>query len=88
MGPLDLVNHLLNFMAPAVAVGVILAIFGPFLARKKPRPRVFIAQAAINSIAGVLLLAVGLWWLGNDGKMASYGAMLLAIACTQWWAMR
>ncbi len=88
MGPLDLINHLLNFLAPAVAVGAFLAIFGPFLAQKRPRARVFIAQAAINFVAGALVLFASLWLLGNDGKMMGYGAMVVAIASTQWWAMR
>ena len=47
MGPLDIVNHLLNFVAPAAAMA---------------------------------LLLVGLWITGRDGKMLTYGALVLACA--------
>ena len=36
-----------------------------------------LAQAAINFVAGSAALLVGLWFFGNDGKMATYAAMLL-----------
>ena len=84
MAPLDLLNHLFNFVAPAVVVGSLLAIFTHFFTKKVPEAPVLYAQAAINSIAGVLALAVGLWFFGRDGKLASYAAMVLAIASSQW----
>ena len=83
MGPLDQLNHLLNFMAPAVAVGAFLALFGPILMSKRPEAQVFIVQVAINSIAGLLVLVLGLWFFGNDGKMATYAAMLLFCTAAQ-----
>jgi hypothetical protein len=49
----------------------------------RPVARVVVAQAAINSIAGVVALSVGLWFFGRDGKMASYAAMLLGCALSQ-----
>jgi hypothetical protein len=30
------------------------------------------------------VLLIGLLWLGNDGKVMTYAAMLLACAGTQW----
>ena len=88
MGPLDLLNHLLNFLAPAVAVGLVLAVATPIFDRKKLAIRAVAVQAAINSIVGVLALALGLWFFGRDGKMASYGALVAAAAASQWWAAR
>ena len=41
-------------------------------------------QSAINSIVGVLVLAAGLWHFGVDGKMATYAALVLAVASCQW----
>ena len=41
------------------------------------------AQAAINVVAGTVVLLLGLWYFGNDGKMATYGAMLVVCATTQ-----
>ncbi|MES2584428.1 MAG: hypothetical protein V4627_17015 [Pseudomonadota bacterium] len=84
MGPFNLLNHLFNFLAPALAVAVVLALVGPWLMKKGPSAPGFIGQVAINSIAGLLALGLGLWFFGNDGKMASYGAMLVVVASSQW----
>ncbi len=88
MGFLDLINHLLNFLAPAVAVGVLLALAAPFFYKKRPSALVVIVQAAINSVAGMLALGLGLWYFGHDAKMATYGAMLVSSASVQWWSLR
>jgi len=88
MGPLDLLNHLLNFAAPALAVGILLALAAPVFIRKSAGALVIPAQAAMNSGVGLLALMAGLWFFGRDGKMASYGAMVLACATSQWLASR
>lgn len=88
MGPLDLLNHLLNFAAPALVVGLLLALLAPLLYRKVPVAHSLRAQAAINFVAGLVALVAGLAFFGRDGKMASYAAMVLACAASQWWAMR
>ena len=83
MGFLDLINHLANFLAPALAVAIVLALLGPFLVRKRPGAPVLLAQAAMNFVAGVAALVLGLWFFGNDGKMATYAAMLLLCSVAQ-----
>lgn len=88
MGPLDLLNHLLNFAAPALAVGLVLAFLAPVFMKNKALDRTRTAQAAINFVVGVLALLAGLLFFGRDGKMASYAALVLATATSQWWAMR
>jgi hypothetical protein len=85
MSPLDLINHLLNFAAPAVVVGVLLAVVAPLLGLKQAVARARYAQAAINSVAGLVVLVFGLWFFGRDGKMATYLAMVAAIGTCQWW---
>ena len=84
MGPLDLLNHLLNFLAPALTVGVMVAVAGRVFGKKTVAARVLYAQAAINCVAGALALGLGLWYFGHDGKMVSYAAMVLAIGSSQW----
>ncbi len=84
MGFLNQIDHLMNFLAPAFAVGGLLALVGPFIVGKRAQARVWIAQAAINFVAGSLALGVGLWFFGRDGKMASYAAMLVVAATSQW----
>lgn len=88
MGFSDLINHLLNFVAPAVVVGSMLALAGWFFTRKVPKRRAAIAQAAINSVAGLVALALALWFFGRDGKMAAYAALVVVCATSQWLAMR
>lgn len=88
MGPLDQFNHLINFLAPALAVGLVLALFGPFVGAKKPGAPGILGQIAINIIAGALTLGAGLWFFGNDGKVTSYAAMLLVCTLCQGLALR
>lgn len=83
MGLFDLINHLLNFVAPALFVGIVLACGAPIFMENKPIARAIYVQAAINVIAGVFALSLGLWFFGRDGKMASYAAMLLGCALSQ-----
>jgi len=84
MGPLDQLYHLANFLAPALAVGLLLALAGPLVSKKSPVALGFIAQTAINCIAGSVALGLGLWFFGRDGKMASYAALLVFAASSQW----
>jgi hypothetical protein len=88
MGLWSLLIHLANFVLPAVAVGGVLAVLSPIYAKNRPLARMLLAQAAINSIAGILVLLAGMVVFGNDGKMATYGALVLATGTAQWWGLR
>ena len=88
MGLLDLITHLLNFVAPAVAVGCLLALMAGLFSKKRPGAAARIAQAAINSVAGMVALALALWFFGRDGKMAAYAALVVVCGTSQWLAMR
>ena len=84
MGPLDTLIHLLSFVAPAVAVAVLVALAAHFILPSRPTGLAWWAHIAINSIAGVTTLVAGLWYFGVDGKMATYAALVVAIAVCQW----
>jgi hypothetical protein len=84
----DLLNHLLNFIAPACGVGFLLSVLAPIFQRKMPFTRTTLAQAAMNSVAGVVALTGGLLFFGRDGKMASYALLVLACGTLQWWHQR
>ncbi|MBI2769923.1 MAG: hypothetical protein HYX47_09890 [Burkholderiales bacterium] len=88
MGPLDLLIHLTSFAAPALAVALLVAAAARFLLPKRPGARIYLAQAAINFVAGLVALAAGLWYFGNDGKMLTYAGLVLACATSQWLASR
>ena len=81
-------NHLLNFVAPAFVLALGLVLCARFLGMKTPLVQAWWAQAAITFAVGCLALLAGLWFFGNDGKMASYAALVLASALCQWVLVR
>lgn len=84
MGPMAVLNHLLNFVAPALALALGVTLGARILMSKRPPALALPAQFTINLIVSALALALGLLLLGRDGKMASYAAMTLACATSQW----
>jgi hypothetical protein len=88
VGPLELLNHLLNFLAPALVVGSLLALAGPWLLPSRGAGLSRLHQALLNGTAGALALLAGLWLFGNDGKMASYGLLVVLCATAQWAGQR
>ena len=88
MGPQDFLIHFAGFVAPAVFLALALPSAG-WLALPSTRGRMpWWVQAAVVFLAGAAVLAAGLWWFGRDGKMATYGAMVVAAATLQWLAVR
>lgn len=78
--------HLANFLAPAVAMAVLLAA-GPRLMPKARRAG-FWREAAWLSLAGAGVLLAGLVWFGRDGKMATYAALVLVQGTVAWFLRR
>ena len=83
MGPLDFTFHLLGFAAPALFVALAVTFGARLVGAAAKQPRWWV-QSAINFTAGLAVLAAGLWHFGVDGKMATYAALALAVAGTQW----
>ena len=87
-----LTDHILNFLAPAAGVAIILMllarIFSRFLVSKQPSGLSIYAQTAIIFIVNVAVLVAGLVLFGNDGKMATYAALVLGSALTYWLLQR
>ena len=83
-----LANHMLNFVAPAAVVALLLVllsrVFSRFLRSKKPVTQSPWVQMTIIFIVNVVILTVGLVFFGNDGKMATYAAVVLGSALCQW----
>ena len=82
-----LIEHLVNFMAPAlfVALGLVLAarLAGHFFRSKRPLAPSLSAQVAIIFIVNILILLAGLVVFGSDGKMLTYAALVLGAALCQ-----
>jgi len=87
-----LTNHLLNFMAPAAFVALVLVLASGIKTRlfkqNKDLAPVLIRHAAIIFIVNVLVLAGGLVAFGSDAKMVSYAAMAMAAGLCQWILLR
>ena len=83
-----LFNHLLNLMAPAAAVALLLLacsrFFGVFFISKRALASSFVARCAIVFIVNLTVLGAGLVLFGHDGKMVTYAAMVLAASGTLW----
>lgn len=84
MSLLDLSIHLLSFVMPALVVALLVALAGSWVLPRSSRPLRWWVPAAVNFVAGVAVLAAGLWFFGRDGKMLTYAAMVVAVATAQW----
>ena len=86
MGPIDTLWHLLNFFAPAFGVGLLTALMAKLLWRRSLKSA-SLKRLSVWAITGsALALLAGLIVFGSDGKMLTYGAMVLACALSVWWA--
>jgi hypothetical protein len=83
MSFLQMALHLLFFFLPALALALFCVGCGTWLFRPGagvPWPR----RWAMNAAAGVLVLVAGLVVFDNDGKMATYAALVAVSATLEW----
>lgn len=85
MGPLDALWHLLNLFLPALGTGALAASGAKLLWRRELAAVSWRALAGLAAAGGALVTVAGLVVFGRDGRMATYGAMVLVIALTLWW---
>ncbi|MEO7127949.1 MAG: hypothetical protein ABI040_03655 [Rhodoferax sp.] len=84
MGLSDLLNQLLNLLAPALFVAIVTSLGARIFIRKNRITIAWWSQVAINFVVGAAALLLGLWYFGHDGKMATYTALALGCATSQW----
>ena len=86
MDPIDQLIHLLNFFAPAWGVAFFCVVFAQFAARRwLPESRwSWQRQLSVSAVLGSLVLVGGLVYFGIDGKMATYGLLVVVCASAQW----
>lgn len=84
MDLLTLLNHVINFAAPAAWLALLLPWLARFMVRKGGARLFLRKQAAFIFIAGLLVLLLGLALLGQDGKMMTYLALVITVATSQW----
>ena len=85
MGPLDATWHLLNLFVPAVGTAMLAAAFAKLAWRRELGAVRWHSLALAAAAGGAAVTLAGLLVFGRDGKMATYGAMVVAIAVTLWW---
>jgi hypothetical protein len=83
MSFLQMALHLLFFVLPALALALFSAVCGAWLFRPGAGLR-WTQRWACNAAAGVLVLVAGLVVFDNDGKMATYAALVLVSATVEW----
>jgi hypothetical protein len=86
MDPIDAAWHLLNLFGAAIGVGALSAALAKLLWRRELAGVSLLRLFAWAGAAGAVVSLVGLVALGRDGRMATYGAMVLACAMALWWA--
>ena len=85
MGPIDAFWHVLNFFAPALGVALVAGGLAKLLWWRELAGVGWLRLSAWAAAASALVLAGGLVVFGHDGKMATYGAMVVACAFVLWW---
>lgn len=84
MSFLDLINHLLNFVAPALFVALGLVAGARWLIGNTPGRWPWWKQWIVLSATGALVLVLGLVLLGREGRMATYLALVGVCGSAQW----
>jgi len=86
LGPIDALIHFVNFFMPALGVGLLGAFMSKLLWRRDLAGVRLARLFGWSAGAGAVVLVAGLVVFGHDGKMATYGAMVLACALALSWA--
>ncbi len=88
MGALALINHAINFLAPALWLALLVPLLARVFMKKRPVAHTLSSQVAINFVVGCGVLIAGLVLFGRDGKMLTYLGLVIMVASTQWWLQR
>jgi hypothetical protein len=84
MGPLALLNHALNFAAPAIWLALLMPLCARLFIKKKAAALSWYTQAALHFVVCLAGLGAGLLLFGNDGKMLTYVGVVMLSATSQW----
>ena len=75
----DVLLHIANFALPALALALML----PLLMGRARSPRAWFSQFGIQLACGLVVLLGGLVLTGQDGRMATYAALVLVAGSVQ-----
>ncbi len=82
MSPLDAFWHLLNFLAPAIAVGGLASLLAKLVFRRDLKRTGWMKLWLWAAVCSAAVLLAGLMVFGHDG---TYVAMVAACAASLWW---
>lgn len=84
----DFFNHVFNLLLPALGVALLLGLWATAIKRKSPASSWWWRMVGVNALVGAVVLMGGLFLLGGDGHMATYGALVLVMGTVHAWYMR
>jgi len=79
----DVFWHLVNFVLPALIVSLGVTTWGRYQYRLQTQIS-WLLRWVMNVMSGVAVLVAGVLITGLDGKMYTYGAMVLVCATVEW----
>jgi hypothetical protein len=85
MSPIDALWHLAGLFAPALLTAALASTAMKWLWWRELAALPWLRLAAPAALICALISLGGLWVVGQDGRMATYGAMVLGCALTLWW---
>jgi hypothetical protein len=84
MNAIDWFWHLANFIAPALWLGLALAVWdwaaNFWQTRAWTMPRRWRRNLLLDWVIGIAVLVAGLAMTGHDGRIWTYGVLVLAVA--------
>ena len=78
----QLLFHLANFVLPALAMAVCMPMAGRWV--MGPAPMSWRQRMLVHAAVGTLVQVTGLLVQGQDGRMATYAALVLVAATLEW----
>ncbi len=84
IAPIDAFWHIADFLGPALGVAAIAAALAKLLWRTALRRVAWLRLFAWAALASAAVLIAGLVVFGRDGRMATYGAMVVVCAGALW----
>ena len=85
LGPLDLMWHVLNFFGPAFGTGIFASALAKLIWRSELQRSSWLRLCVVTIASTSAVLIGGLLVFGHDGRVATYGAMVVVAALSLWW---
>lgn len=86
LASLDALWHLLNFFAPAAGIGILAPTMAKLMWRRRLKSVAWGSLGLWAAGGASAALLTGLVVFGRDGRMATYGLVILSSTLGLWWA--